>query len=176
MTTKPLVGGPTAAEERLHRMVVASDGSTTSLLESYLDEPLRVEVLPQRPARAGEAAAWPEQPLTPELLVRYSTLVGAHTGTVAAYARCLIAVDRLPAAARADISRGDELIGRALRAHRVEQHREILAEGRGRPPATLTGPEHPDLPWRTVLIVVGGAPAMLITEWFRLSGPDTTDG
>lgn len=165
-----------ALATHLNRVLMASDGTTTSLLESFLDEPLRVEVVPQRPANAVELAEWPGTPPQSGILVRDAKLIGRRTGRLVVHARSLVVLDRLPERSRTEIREGRELLGRTLRTHRVEQHREILTTGHGRAPATTNAGDATAMPWRTYAIVVGGVPAVLVTEWFQLHHPEQADG
>jgi chorismate-pyruvate lyase len=96
------------------RMLLSTDGSVTALLEASFRAPVAVETrsntVDQRQPRA---------------LRREAVLRHADTGRPLLRARSELALDRLPAAARAALLVGEEPIGIVLRDARLETRREL---------------------------------------------------
>jgi chorismate-pyruvate lyase len=96
------------------RMLLTTDGSVTPLLEASFDAPVAVETVANR-----------IDDVPPRSLRRTAVLRLADSGRPLLRATSVLAVDRLPQAARAALLDGDEPIGTVLRAARLETRREL---------------------------------------------------
>jgi chorismate-pyruvate lyase len=95
-------------------MLLTTDGSVTSLLEASFAAPVAVET---------QINALDEIP--PRSLYRTAVLRRADTGRPLLRASSVLAVDRLPGAARDALLDGDAPIGTVLRDARLETRREL---------------------------------------------------
>lgn len=109
------------------RMLLATDGSVTSLLEILSRSPVEVVTRVQevRPADRVTADLLEVEPGT-EVNYRVVDLKNKTTGEVLLFAVSFTPLSRLEPAFRADLMRADIPIGRILRQHRIEARREIL--------------------------------------------------
>jgi chorismate-pyruvate lyase len=96
------------------RMLLTTDGSVTTLLEASFRAPVAVDTVSN--AVAG---------IRPRSLHRTAVLRNAETGDPLLRATSVLAVDRLPPAARNALLDGDEPIGTVLRQARLETRREL---------------------------------------------------
>jgi chorismate-pyruvate lyase len=96
------------------RMLLTTDGSVTALLEASFRSPVAVETL-------TNAVDGPR----PRSLRRTAVLRLAADGRPLLRARSVLAVDRLPAMARAALLEGEAPIGAILRDARLETRREL---------------------------------------------------
>jgi chorismate-pyruvate lyase len=96
------------------RMLLTTDGSVTTLLEASFRAPVAVDTV---------SNAIDE--VRPRALHRTAVLRNAETGDPLLRATSVLAVDRLPPAARAALLVGDEPIGTVLREARLETRREL---------------------------------------------------
>jgi chorismate-pyruvate lyase len=95
-------------------MLLTTDGSVTTLLEASFRAPVAVDTVSN--AVAG---------IRPRSLHRTAVLRNAETGDPLLRATSVLAVDRLPPAARNALLDGDEPIGTVLRQARLETRREL---------------------------------------------------
>lgn len=109
------------------RMLLATDGSVTNLLEILSRSPVEVVTRVQevRPADRLTADLLEIEPGT-EVNYRVVELKNGTTNEVLLYAVSSTPLARLEPAFRADLMRADIPIGRILRQHRIEARREIL--------------------------------------------------
>ena len=96
------------------RMLLTTDGSVTALLEASFDAPVAVETV----TNAVDA-------VRPRSLRRTVVLRLAADGRPLLRAHSILAVDRLPATARAALLGGEAPIGTVLREARLETRREL---------------------------------------------------
>jgi chorismate-pyruvate lyase len=96
------------------RMLLTTDGSVTTLLEASFRAPVAVDTVSN--AVGG---------IRPRSLHRTAVLRNAETGDPLLRATSVLAVDRLPPAARNALLVGDEPIGAVLRRARLETRREL---------------------------------------------------
>jgi chorismate-pyruvate lyase len=96
------------------RMLLSTDGSVTALLEASFRAPVAVDT------RSNTV-----DHRQPRALRREAVLRDAATGRPLLRARSELALDRLPAAARAALLVGEEPIGTVLREARLETRREL---------------------------------------------------
>ena len=154
------------------RILFATDGAITHILEAYAREPVDLVTLSSRLADTsdlrGLGVADGERALR-----RISLLRGATTGRVFVHGESVVIVDRLPRAA------GDELVRLGgglldvLSRHGIGTFRETVDAWDGEDPAVAArlGVGAGDvLVGRTYHVVVGGRPVAWITERFPRDG------
>jgi chorismate-pyruvate lyase len=149
---------PVTSLSPYHRSVLVTDGTLTSTLEAYTLEPVRARCLAQHETTVAAADTGGWLCAAPErgVLARRSELVGARTETRYARAESLIVPGRLPTAFRSALAADPAGIGMALRSGRIEVHRELLWFGRPRGVVCA----------RSYRVLIGGWPALMISEWF----------
>lgn len=159
----------------LGRLLVTSDATLTPMLEQVMGEPIVLTHLTRSVAAEqpnAELGSLAPEPVPGPVTCRSAHLVGAVSGTTYVRARTSMAMGRLPAAVRADLTTTDEPIGRLLRRHRVESFREIVGWRLHQPDARRARADGEDpardvvTASRRVLLFIGGAPALLIDERF----------
>lgn len=157
-----------ASGELMQRMLLATDGTVTTLLEVYAGEPIEAVELGQsrRPALSQDAEmlAMGEGA---DLLDRRVLLCGVRSGSRFVYGESLIVPERLEADILERLESTTEPIGKLLRTRRLETFREVITVGKQRagPLGALFGStEDAVLLFRTYRIIIGGSPAVLITE------------
>lgn len=155
------------------RTLLVTDGTVTKSLEAYFWEPVQVELVRQeaREALSGDAPRFIEVDLASQWLLREVALRGRSTQRRFACARSWLALSALPAELADGIRGGRIGIGELLREQGVESYREIVALdflASGESDALLKG-ESGQWVARTYRIRVGGVPAILVTEYFRLA-------
>lgn len=96
------------------RMLLTTDGSVTTLLEASFRAPIAVETI----TNTGDG-------VRSRSLRRTAVLRLAADGRPLLRARSVLAVDRLPEAARTALLEGDAPIGAVLRDARIETRREL---------------------------------------------------
>jgi chorismate-pyruvate lyase len=176
----------------MDRVMLASDGTVTRLLESCTAEPIDTVLVGHRPVRHVAALAdelgdssWQFDttalalPPDAELTARRVVLQGRRSHVPYVLADSLLVVDRLPAGIPDRLRRPGASLGRLLSERAVESRRTILGVGRSEAAAAarhLVCARHDELAWRSYGIVVGGLIAALILERFvpgRLSAVPT---
>ncbi|MDH7593513.1 MAG: beta-ribofuranosylaminobenzene 5'-phosphate synthase [Methanomicrobiales archaeon] len=112
----------------IQRILLATDGSVTSLLETLIKGRISIETLVQRivPASAVVAQLL-EVADGEEVNLRVVIMKEAATGRALMYARSYTPLSRLEPVFRSDLLRADIPIGRIMKRHRIEARREISA-------------------------------------------------
>ncbi|GLZ01171.1 chorismate pyruvate-lyase family protein [Actinoplanes sp. NBRC 103695] len=141
------------------RMLIASDGTVTPMLELMVGEQIVTAGLKQFPVPADpeHESLLPAPPGT-ALLQRTTRLAGARSGVTYVRATSLLLLDALPAELRRDLLVTPEPIGRVLRRTRVETYRDLISWA---PCGSAS-----DEAYRRYRILIGGVPALLIDELF----------
>lgn len=158
--------GPLTAFQRI---LLATDGTVTHILEAYAGEPVEVVKLRQAFDTANEGDESLAVAPGDKVLRRRVLLRGRRGGQSLLYAEAVVVLDRVDPAILDGLLETDKPIGVLLGESRTETFREILRVGRepagGR--ATHFGVDAgDDLIFRTYRIVAGGRPVILITEKF----------
>lgn len=180
-------GGPLGLDP-LDRMLLATDGTVTTLLEACTGEPIcTATVRMAGPATIDELLSltgpwWhPDAALLglerhEPVIVRRAVLRGARTGRPYLLAESLVAPSRLPSPMADGLARPGASIGRLLKSSGAETRRELLDVGRMRASEATeyleTGPAA-EIAWRTYRIEMGGSPVVLLAEMIppgRLEG------
>lgn len=157
----------------LHRILLATDGTVTSVLEAYAEEPVRATMLAQfvQPSRSRDAALLAVPEGAP-VLNRKVLLCGERSGRTFLYGQSLILVERLDRRIADGLVLTNKPIGILLRESRIETFREILTAGQERAGACAAyfqAAEDATLLFRTYRIEARGRPIMLVTERFPRS-------
>lgn len=160
---------------RLSRILLASDGTLTDVVEAAMLEPISLK-------RLHVETVSPDVPMDLNLLdlldlavrdrvmERRILLFGSKTGRNYVYAESFLALDRFPCAVTRALTESDIPVGRLWLEHGLEGRKELLAvscvPGNGCLAAYF--PEHRDtaLVMRRYRMISGGHPLMLITEYF----------
>ena len=154
---------------RFQRMLLATDGTVTHILEAYAEEPIEVVKLLQQFDVAGDLDAALGLPPDEKVLRRHVVLRGVESRRHLLYAEAVVAVGRIEPAVLDGLLATDKPIGVLLAERRTETFREILQVGRE--PAGPVGAHFglaraAALVFRTYVIVAGGQPLIQITEKF----------
>ncbi|HEY1316688.1 MAG TPA: chorismate pyruvate-lyase family protein [Gaiella sp.] len=172
----------------LDRMLLAGDGTVTTLLEACTAEPIRTAtVRVAGPATVDDlmrltgswwhpnASLLDLEPAEP-VIVRRAVLRGARTSRPYVLAESLVVPGRLPGAMADALAQPGASIGRLLQSNGAETRRELLQVGRMRAnEATEYLETRPDatIAWRTYRIQMGGRTIVLLAEMIpvgRLAG------
>lgn len=159
------------------RILLATDGTLTHILEAYAAEPVYLVKLfhasvDDRAERERLGLDDDERALRRIILLR-----GTKSDATFVYADSVVMLDRLPSMVAEGLVETDTPIGKLLFSCRAETFREIIAMGEEREPGVAAhfgiGSSDP-LVFRTYQIVFDGRPVTRITEKFpRASFPDT---
>lgn len=164
--------------EVLDRVLLASDGTVTRLLESCTAEPIETVPLRHDPAWGTTAlvdGSWQLDasalalPPGAAVIARRVVLQGRRSRVPYVLADSLMVVDRLPDEICDRLSRPGASLGRLLGEQGVESRRTILATGRSRADAAarhLACARHDELAWRSYGIVIRRRIAALVVERF----------
>jgi chorismate-pyruvate lyase len=153
----------------LSRILLAAEGTVTSLLEAYLLEPMDVIILGQQRHRLERPLAAFGLPRGAEILDRQILLVGRKTRTPYLYAASRIALDHLDGKVRDALLETHKSLGWILQEHRVETTWNMLGyrlKKAGRVGPLLGLGAGAPLLHRTYRISVRGLPTFRITEEF----------
>ena len=159
------------------RILLATDGTLTHILEAYAAEPVYLVKLFQAPVSDHLEREMLGLDDGERALRRIILLRGAKSDVTFVYADSVVMLDRLPAVVADGLLETDTPIGKLLFSCRAETFREIIAMGEERDPVVAahfgidgSGP----LVFRTYQIVFEGRPVNRITEKFpKFSFPDT---
>lgn len=167
------VGGATILEDPAlgveQRILLGTDGTVVRFLEGCFDEPICTASLEQVSTAPLPTDSELELIGDETILRRKTLLQGSRTGHNYVYAEASVVLERVEPELKEALLSTSEPIGRLLVANRVETFRELVRAGWM--PAGPLG-EHfgldsgDELLSRSYRIIVGGRPAMLITEHF----------
>ncbi len=110
----------------LSRILLAAEGTVTSLLEAYMLEPMEIRKLDQRRYRLPRPLAALALPRGAEILDRRVLLVGRLSRAPYLYAASRIALDHLDGKVREALLGTQQSLGKILQEHRVETTWEML--------------------------------------------------
>jgi chorismate--pyruvate lyase len=175
----PSWSGTAGSLRLLHRILLATDGTVTTILEAYAGEPITAERLDQslQPARPHEAELLAVAAGSP-VINRRVLLRGGHSGVTFLHGESLIVPERMDPVVMDRLESTDEPIGLLLRASRLETFREVVAVGEQRAGtygSYFGSGENAMLLFRTYRVVFRGQPVVLITENV-LAGAEETGG
>ncbi len=150
-----------------HRACLLTDGSLTILLEAFTNSKIKISALKQK-------TVFPDKKLIKELKINSDEKLNEREVILSAnekpvvYAKSYSVISRLCDPAKTDILNTDVPIGKILKKHKVETHREITEIGMKTDTKiagilNLTGDE---ILWRSYIIIKENLPLMMIEEYF----------
>ena len=111
----------------LERVIVACDGTFTFQLETYLGEPIEIDILEYRTAPLPECAARFMDAVPQSMFRERKVLLkGAQTGQPHVFAHSWVNASALPASLQADLEKSPMGIGRLFVDYRLSTYRELL--------------------------------------------------
>lgn len=137
------------------RCLLVTDGTVSTLVEAHELEPVAVERAGAAPPVDGALTPWLDVGAGEAVLSRRIVMRGTCSGRVHVTAESHLVPARLPAEFVDVLGLSAKGLGEALRALRVDHHRELLWFGARGPVLS-----------RTYRLLVAGRPAVLITESF----------
>ena len=155
------------------RILFATDGAITHILEAYAGEP--VDFVRLHSSLISDAADRRRLDLgdDEQALQRISLLRGSTSGRVFVHASSVVALDRLPEPVAAELQTTGGSLLRLLAQHRIGTFRETVAEWEGRDPqiaAHFGVPPDEIHVARTYQVVLDSRPVAWITESFPKAG------
>ncbi len=164
---------PSESLSLLQRILLATDGTVSCILEQYAGEEIEVVKLAQALGPAG--CDDPQLGFTDvgSVLTRTVLLRGSRSGRHLLYAESALRTDVLGPELVDALLSSDVAIGVLFRQHRLETFREIVASGQepaGRCAVHFGLPSCASLVFRRYRIFVSGTPSAVITEKFPLHG------
>jgi len=149
------------------RALLLTDGSITTLLEAFTNREVKVAGLKQKTISSGNELAV-ELNINPgeELNEREVILSAGDVPVV--YAKSYAVISRLGGDARNDILKTDVPIGKILRRHKLETHREIREIGLKHDDkiAGILNLNNDKILFRSYVIIQKNVPLMKIEEYF----------
>jgi chorismate-pyruvate lyase len=168
-----MTGAPQPSTEDLAAVLARHRGTVTEFLEHVAGEPVDADIVSQQCGPAVDDDRFGFRPVG-DVLSRAVLLTGRATRRRFVYAESAIAAERLPGSVRRRLEASRDPIGRVLADHHLRIRREPLADPvitpgiSGDIRALLRGSALA----RRYRIIVGSAPAMVVSEWFLQSVPD----
>lgn len=163
-------------QELIFDILLATDGRTTDLLETMLNERTLVTVLRQEQA-GGEASGRPEESPGAAYYVRESLLSGEKSGFIVSHNIALVHSKHVPPALFEKIARRQEGIGKAISSMGLQSFRKVEETGRRNgdeavdllgQPVSLRFPELRDpVPYKKYVIYFEHAPGIEMLEYFN---------
>jgi chorismate-pyruvate lyase len=166
----------TGGLDLVQRVMLASDGTLTDVLEVAFQEPIRVVKLAMQLCETGSTCALVDPDTIQSTIERKVILAGANSCTPYVYAESWIAIDRLPASLRELLFQSGAAIGRQWEECKIETRKELLSAARLRNSrARMYIPADPSVDWleRAYRLFSGGRPIMLIKEYFPCRYPSS---
>jgi chorismate-pyruvate lyase len=108
----------------LHRALLATDGTVTNLIESFLER-VMIEKLGEETGTAP-ISDWPGLPAGMPIVRRTVLIRGVESGHIFLHAESLLILERLEPSIRRDLFETEKPIGKLIREHRCESFRELL--------------------------------------------------
>ena len=154
------------------RVLLATDGTVTDILEAYLGEKLSVVKLLQRLEQSADGVADLQAAPPVKILVRHVLLRGRRRLKNYVYAESILVPHRLDRQLRTELFATDKPIGQLINEAQLETRREILRsriEPAGSVGAFFGVHRRAPMLSRTYRVFVAARPIMLITEKFPRS-------
>lgn len=150
------------------RILIATNGTLTRILGVVTDDEIVVQIIEQQ-LHSCDIAGW-EQLQGSRILQRRILLNGRDSGRRFVGAESLIAIDLLPGSIAADLMTTNSPIGEIMAASRLETFKEPADVWIAEPPDWLAAATRQTSPPKTVgrryRILIGGRPAIIVTEYF----------
>lgn len=158
------------------RILIATNGTLTRILGVVTDEEIVVQIIAQQ-IHSRELAQWEQLPDS-RILQRRILLNGRNSGRRFVGAESLIAIDLLPDSIAADLMTTNSPIGEIMAASRLETFKEPADVWIAESPDWLAAATRQTAPPKTVgrryRILIGGRPAIIVTEYFLDFCQDTS--
>lgn len=152
------------------RILIATNGTLTRILNVVADEQIVVEILNQQILNGGPKPAEVAEFAGSRVLRRNILLKGRKSGNPFVAAESLIAIDLLPARITAGLTGTDDPIGEVMNASTLETFKEEAKVWVGELPGwlELDGYDNPRarIVARRYRVIAGGQPVFVITEYF----------
>lgn len=158
----------------IQRVMLATDGTLTDVLEVAFQEPIEVVRLAMQVCETEGACALVDPDHTQSTIERKVILTGVNSRTAYVYAESWIAINRLPTRLRRCLFTSGAAIGRQWAECKLETRKELLTASRVRHSrASLYIQTDPGVEWleRAYRLFSGGRPIMLIKEYFPCRYP-----
>lgn len=155
------------------RALLAMDGTVTRFLEAYALEPIEIVTLGESKRTVSQAHQWLDLAVGQGVVSRHALLRGQMSHRTYTAAVSLVVPERMSIAVPYELGSVSEGLGRMLSKQRMAHYRELLWYGKDTSmslPANMRGIYRGELATRTYRIFVKDRPAIMITEWFPLSG------
>ncbi|CAG7630574.1 4-hydroxybenzoate synthetase [Paenibacillus allorhizosphaerae] len=163
-------------QELIFDILLATDGRTTDLLETILNEKTLVTVLRQEQA-GGKASGRPVESPGVAYYVRESLLSGKKSGFIVSHNIALVHSKHVPPALFEKIASRQEGIGKAISSMGLQSFRKVEETGRRNgdeavdllgQPVSLRFPELRErVPFKKYVIYFGHAPGIEMLEYFN---------
>jgi chorismate-pyruvate lyase len=153
----------------VQRVMLASDGTLTDVLEAAFSEPIEVARLSMQVCEAKSACMMVDPDHWQPTIERKVVLKGATSGTTYVYAESWIAINRLPEPLGSTLYTSGAPIGRQWADCKLETRKELVAANKVRKSrASAYIQTDPDVEWleRAYRLFAGHQPIMLIKECF----------
>ncbi|BBX72815.1 DUF98 domain-containing protein [Mycobacterium shinjukuense] len=155
------------------QILIATNGTLTRILNVIANDEIVVQIIKQQIHDSASKIPQLEDPAVGRVLQRDIVLKGRTSGNPFVAAESLIAVDLLPPAVTANLTETARPIGEVMAASRIESFKEEAKIWRAELPDWLAPHGYRDSPAKTVArryrVIVGGQPAIIITEYFLRS-------
>lgn len=152
------------------RILIATDGTLTRILNVVANDEIVVEIIDQQIHHVPPKIPESEQLAIGRLLQRNVLLKGRSSGNPFVAAESLIAIDLLPPAIMTSLTTTDHPIGEVMAASCLETFKETAKVWIGELPGWLALDGYQNWQRRTVArryrIITGGQPVIIITEYF----------
>jgi chorismate lyase len=152
------------------RILIASNGTLTRILGIVADDEIDVQIVEQQVHGMAPRMSGLEQLPNGRVLQRRILLKGRSSGHPFIAAESLIAVDLLPPAITASLTKTEHPIGEVIAASCLETFKDSAKVWIAQPPGWLARAGYQDSEARIVArryrIIAGGQPVIIITEYF----------
>ena len=153
------------------RCLLVADGTVTKAIEAYFWEPIEVRPLHQQLITLDHEQPFLESAAARPALQRVVSLIGEHSGITYATAISYIHADALSADRFQQLENEEIGIGELLRESELESYREIVDFGitaNSQTSELRQQTERCNELYRTYRVLMGGEPAIQITEYFPI--------
>ncbi len=155
------------------RILIATNGTLTRILNVVADEEIAVQFIKQKIHHVGAEIPECEQLPSGRILQRQTLLKGQSSQNPYVAAESLIAIDVLPPTILTSLTKTDRPIGEVIAADRLETFKEAASVWIGELPGWLALAGYCDSRANRIArryrIISGGRPVIIITEYFLRS-------
>ena len=152
------------------RILIASNGTLTRVLGVVANDEIVVQIVDQQVRNVASTMPDLDQLPSGRVLQRRIFLKGRNSGDPLVAAESLVAIDLLPPAITASLIDTERPIGEIMAASCLETFKEAAKAWIGKPPDWLTAAGYqssePRIVARRYRVILGGQPAIIITEYF----------